>query len=141
MGRTHYGIARTDSSVAIQSLTYGGAVMNFPSLLIPISAMTVYYSTIGWLGHEKSYCVRHRFVEATGNKNENWNSGDFTDISMGRTHYGILRTDSSMAIHSLMYGGAARNFPSLPVPISTMTVLQAVLPRYCPFNTNHREAR
>ncbi len=26
---------------------------------------------------------------------------------MGRTHYGIVRTDSSMAIHSLTYGGAA----------------------------------
>ena len=28
-----------------------------------------------------------------------------------------------MAIHSLTYGGAARNFPSLPIPISAMTVL------------------
>ena len=26
--------------------------------------------------------------------------------------------------HSLTYGGAARNFPSLPIPISAMTVLQ-----------------
>ena len=43
---------------------------------------------------------------------------------MGRTHYGIVRTDSSMAIHSLTYGGAVRNFPSLPIPISAMTVLQ-----------------
>ena len=51
--------------------------------------------------------------------------GDLTDSSMGRTHYGIVRTDSSMAIHSLTYyGGAARNFPSLPIPISAMTVLQ-----------------
>ena len=29
-----------------------------------------------------------------------------------------------MAIHSLTYGGAVRNFPSLPIPISAMTVLQ-----------------
>ena len=43
---------------------------------------------------------------------------------MGRTHYGIVRTDSSMAIQSLTYGGAAKNFPSLPIPISAMTVLQ-----------------
>ena len=43
---------------------------------------------------------------------------------MGRTHYGIVRTDSSMAIHSLTYGGAAKNFPSLPIQISAMTVLQ-----------------
>ena len=50
--------------------------------------------------------------------------GDLTDSSMGRTHYGIVRTDSSMAIHSLTYGGAARNFPSLPIQISAMTVLQ-----------------
>ncbi len=35
-----------------------------------------------------------------------------------------VRTDSSMAIHSLMYGGADGNFPSLPIPISAMTVLQ-----------------
>ena len=51
-------------------------------------------------------------------------AGDLTDSSMGRTHYGIVRTDSSMAIHSLAYGGAVRNFPSLPIPISAMTVLQ-----------------
>ena len=50
--------------------------------------------------------------------------GDLTDSSMGRTHYGIVRTDSSMAIHSLTYGGAVRNFPSLPIPISAMTVLR-----------------
>ncbi len=50
--------------------------------------------------------------------------GDPTDSSMGRTHYGIVRTDSSMAIHSLTYGGAAKNFPSLPIQISAMTVLQ-----------------
>ena len=48
MGRTHYGIVRTHSSMVIQSLTYGGAARNFPSLLIPISAMTVlqYYSCV-----------------------------------------------------------------------------------------------
>ena len=38
-------------------------------------------NSIGWLGHEKPYSVRHRFVEATGKKNENWNPGDFTSVN------------------------------------------------------------
>ena len=43
------------------------------------------------------------------------------------TSYGIVRTDSSMAIHSLTYGGAVKNFPSLPIPISAMTGSTTVL--------------